>query len=411
MRQIVFVRFPGFYVASERPPESSSDEPLAVFRNGLVLDFSEEAVQWHLKAGISKRLARQRCPGLICVDHNPDHCRDLFEKLWNVFAALTPLVEPVDFHAGYLDLTGCIPKGKTVDSVMRSALMQIWFDSHLKAEWGGGRDRWLAHLAAGENHWLKLEDENAFLVRADVHRLGLDFDLCEKIQRYGILSVADLLAVPDTFFQTHLQIPEREILPFLQRGLSEVQALFPPSSIEVAIDVEGIYEEDLNRAMQLAAEKAESELASRNQQASEIEFVLHDTPPSPPLKRAGKSDFPSIYGGARGGNYVKVKPSRPVQTSSAIETLLREFVLSSHARHVRSIRLILSGLLPAASTQTELWQKLSPNIERSEKIARARQSLERKYGNRTLLSGSDYSQTVTPRFAQLIYARRGLYLP
>ncbi len=31
---------------------------------------------------------------------NPDVCMEPYERAWNVFAAITPIVEPADYHCG-----------------------------------------------------------------------------------------------------------------------------------------------------------------------------------------------------------------------------------------------------------------------------------------------------------------------
>jgi DNA polymerase-4 len=112
MHSIVFVRCPQFYVTAERSVGTPVDSPVAIIKDGIVIDASSEAEALGVRPGISRRLACQRCPSLQCVLYNPDHYKTCFHKVWSVFAEFTPLVEPIDLDERYIDLTVSMPEAK-----------------------------------------------------------------------------------------------------------------------------------------------------------------------------------------------------------------------------------------------------------------------------------------------------------
>lgn len=391
MRLVVYITYKFFYITVARQRERDlKDVPLAILRDNVVLDASREAEKWDVHPGISRRLAQQRCRGLVCTDFNPDHCRTLYEEVWRVFAEVTPLVEPVDFHAGYLDLTGCVPWGKTLTELVNERLSKVYSKTGLRGTWGGGRDKWLARLSCGENRWIAPSEEEAFLARVSVRRLGVAPDLCERFRRYGIRSVGELMNVPQSFFQTHLRIPTGELPLLLQRGGAPARALFPPPVVQAKKHLHWGDEMEICRAICHLSQRVARELDRSRQQAGHLRVILRS---------------------ANGETTLEMKPTRPLGSAETLERFIRRLIGEKKPERLREIRLILEDIVPLPRPQIELWQDKTQWLKKKTQIEKSRQVLERKYGFQTIRSGADYAKTVPPRFAQLVYARRGIYLP
>jgi hypothetical protein len=412
MRLIVFLHLQQFYVSAARslnllPPEASA----AVFRRDLVLDMSREARDSDVVPGISRKLARKRCPDLHCLEEDPDVSASLYNRVWNIFASRTPQVEPTDFHKGYLDLTGCIPRISSLAEVMEDARLQLRFDFGVESCWGGGQDKWIAHLARGENRFVLPEEEASFLEHVAVKRLGFSDDFRERLQRFGITTVSEILSVPSSFFQSHLQLAAGELQPYLERLKGDVKALFPPPDISATADLLWGDNAELSEALRVLAETAAAELREKHMQAGRLSFIC-------------------------GTQTLEHKFAKPLHDRATLEDLLRRFIIEQHlmppplhkeAKEHKSdpplftrgqggakrrLRIELSALTPYAEEQTELWRdRVHGASDKADRITKARQHLDRKFGYQTIQSGSDYSRRYPPRFAQLIFERRGIYIP
>jgi len=389
MHIIIFIKLQGFYRIAFRHAEAGlSEAPLAIFKDGSVLDLSPEATRWGVAEGNSKSLARHRCPGLVCVEHNPDLCAELFTRVWSEFARLTPQVEPVDFHQGFLDLTGCLPRNASVEDVVNASLLRLRFETGVEGVWGGGQNKWIAKLASGKG-WVSPFDENDFLNHVSIQRLGLDESLCERLQRYGILSVENLFKTPRAFLQSHLQLTSKELQPLFQKDTSPVRALFPPPVLYAETDPLWDHDGVIEQAIHALSEEAAQKLLECRQQCGFLRVTLRTT---------SREQVHSI------------KLAKPIRRADTFESALSRLITEDQTRNLRRISLSLENLSFAPQSQGALWQNSSRD-RLIEQIEKARSILDKKYGHLTIQSGRDFVRQAPPRFAQLIYARRGIYLP
>jgi nucleotidyltransferase/DNA polymerase involved in DNA repair len=384
MRAIVFVRLNGFYLAAEGSGSVSTGS-VAVFRGGEVLEVSVAAERWGVRAGISKRLARQRCPELGEIEHNPDLCRNLFHRIWCRLAELSPRVEPLDFHEGFLDLSG---SGRCAQSLMEEARWKIHFDAKVDFEWGGGEDRWMARLACGANRCVAAHEEAAFLKTVPLRALGLPPELRDRLLLYGIKTVAEFLTVPRSFFQSHLRIPAGIMEPFLRRDGGRVRALFPPRQMEIPRDLEA--GDDLAASLKAVAAEAAHRLAESGQQCGALRMILK----------------------TRGDSFTAEREfSIPLTGTATFEQALHVFARQTGRDDWCGVVLILRDLLPAAGPQFSLWQQRIQRDERAARCATVRARLNTKFGSQAIRTATDYARQRKPRFAQLVCAKRGILLP
>jgi hypothetical protein len=392
MLSIVFIEYTNFYLQSIKLKSPFAvEDAVAVIEENIVVDASAQAIAWGVYKGISSRLARQRCPGLIAHAYDPEAGKTLYHQLWKTFSGVTPQIEPVALNKAYLDLTGCVPRGKTLAGMMESLLWQVRFETGVLSRWGGGQDKWLARLSCGENKWIGPNEEANFLNHAPLSRLQLPEDILDKLFRYGLDTVGKLLTVPRSFFQTHLLWPDSERQKLLERVSDSVKFLYPPPEIKTEADLYWGSDEEIHEAVQKVADTAVQQLAELEQQATHLRIHL--------MSPENHSLFESTL-------------SKPIFKAGNLSEIIHRFIQESAPQRLKRITLILGQLTARIQPQAELWQGRKQHIaERTEKLESIRQVLDRKFGTQTLLSGSQYSKIMPPRFAQMIYARRGQYIP
>ena len=91
------------YVLAAREGGIEPDVPLIVTRNETVLDASPEVLERGVEIGMPMRRARRIASGVI-VAEEPSTVVALHERVWNILAAHTPLLEVLDYHEAVADL-------------------------------------------------------------------------------------------------------------------------------------------------------------------------------------------------------------------------------------------------------------------------------------------------------------------
>lgn len=389
MPKLLFFKHRGFFLRALADPVAVWEAPLAVLQDGVVLEASPVAEQWGIGPGISKRLAKRRLPVVEFVDFEPERCRPLYEQVWSLYAGFTPRIEPVDLSAGFLDVTGCGFGQPPLEQHIRAWAWRLHFELGLTLEWGGGEDRWLAALACGENRLISPAEEADFLRRTPAEKL-LPEDLCDRLKRFSVFTVADVLGLPRSFWERHLQQPAAQMEPLLRRGEVGVQALFPPPRIHAGIDLEWADKARLLPAAGGLCDDIAAQLRAAGLQAHalKLEFCNRE-------RRL----------------CLEEKPSKGVAEAAPLLRLLLDRIIAHDLRRLERITITCERLLPRAHAQADLWQNPLERETEAERLAALSARLQGKYGPQTLRAGAEYARTVPPRFAQLIWQRQGRYLP
>ncbi len=392
-RKIVFLTLSHFYLKALQLSEREvSSKPIAVVKDGMVLDVSREATRWGVKAGDWTRQANRRCPGLQTIEFNPDSYTDLYDRAWNVFAAITPIVEPTDYHQGYWDITGCeqCTGCKSSTELMRLATNHLLDAASIRCAWGCGKDKWMARLAGSDNRVVLPHEELAFLEHVPIQLLDIPEELVERFRRYGICTIAQLMNVPDAFLQSHLQLSKQELQQLRLRDSAPVRALFPPAQLDDKEILLWADDAEIDSALHNLTRRLRQELESRNLQAGMIKFTIQ----------------------TRQQNIVQEhKLTRPCSDPEHLNRLLHDLLPEKHSEEWREFRVILNNLTPRFQPQVDLWQNKHSITEVNHPLQAASERLQKKFGFQVLRSGTEYSHSVPPRFAQLIYELRGISLP
>ncbi len=195
-----------FYASIEqRDNPSLRGRPVAVGRppsvRGVVAAASYEARRFGVHSAMSSAVALRRCPELVMVPPNFTKYRAVSTQVFEIFRAVTPLVEPLSLDEAYLDVTENSwgePLGMTV---ARRVKDQIHAATGLTASAGVAPNKFLAKIASG---WKKPDGltviaprrVEAFLRVLPVEALwGVGPVTAERLHAVGVTKVPELRAI------------------------------------------------------------------------------------------------------------------------------------------------------------------------------------------------------------------------
>ena len=381
---IVFIIFPRFYLYGVQPSQK-----LVVIRNRTVLEASDEAA-WHgVRAGDTVRLARRRCPGLEVQEFRPEDYSDRFDQVWSKVAGFTPMVQTTDLHHGYLDITKDIKRFGDADTMVRSLNEELTKTTGLKFNWGGGADKWMAWLARGHNQFIIPAMESLVLSKLPIESMALPERVTERLHHFDIHTVAQVMALPLGFLESHLGFDRNFVLKFLTRHKEPVRPNFPRRKIEARVDTTESDENVLERTIAEVARTIVTQLAEAALQTSCLRI---------------------IYKTRERMHEVDHKLSQGILSERRLTKILLDLLPGGMPHNLKSIDVEAQGLLPRQVTQDLLWEKSLTN-NAGEQLERAQNKLHTRYGMDSLVTGSTAFARQQPRFAQLVYQSRGLTLP
>lgn len=196
-------------------------------RRGVVAAASYEARRFGVSSAMPTARARQLCSELVVLSGRYDRYAEVSARIMDVFAARTPLVEPIALDEAFLDVTGArrlLGDGPTIAAGLRDEIHQregLWcsvgvastkFVAKLASQAakpdGGPSRRRSAPSAPGDSATgsvrtgsgvVAVPDDGvlAFLHPLPVSALwGVGPATLERLRRHGLETVGDLAAVP-----------------------------------------------------------------------------------------------------------------------------------------------------------------------------------------------------------------------
>ena len=203
LRRIIHLDMDAFYASVEqRDDPALRGRPVVVGGHpegrGVVAAASYEARVFGIHSAMSMAKAVRLCPELEIVPPHFTKYRDVSREVFELFRAVTPLVEPLSLDEAYLDVTeNCW--GETLATPVAQRLRgQIKARTGLTASAGVAPNKFIAKIASG---WKKpdgltivpTERVESFLQRLPVSALwGVGPKTAAKLRRHGIERLVDV---------------------------------------------------------------------------------------------------------------------------------------------------------------------------------------------------------------------------
>src|ERR1700741_5004171 len=109
IRKIIHIDMDAFYASVEqRDNPELRGKPVAVGgsrERGVVAAASYEARQFGVHSAMPSIIAKRKCPDLIFVKPRFDAYKAISLQIREIFAAFTPIIEPLSLDEAYLDVT------------------------------------------------------------------------------------------------------------------------------------------------------------------------------------------------------------------------------------------------------------------------------------------------------------------
>jgi len=230
-RSILHVDMDAFFASVEvlDAPELAG-QPIIVGglpkQRGVVAAASYEVRKFGVHSAMSSYRAMQLCPDAIIIRPRQSRYIEISKRIFNIFMAYTPLVEPISIDEAFLDVTGSERLfGRAVD-IGRTIKSRIKSEIGLVASVGVAPNKFLAKLASDLDkpdgfRIIETGEAESLLAELPVSRLwGVGKVTQKTLAELGILKIKDLLAYPRDRLQARLGNPMEKLLE-LARGIDD----------------------------------------------------------------------------------------------------------------------------------------------------------------------------------------------
>ena len=170
---------------------------------GVVAAASYEARRFGCHSAMPMGRARRLCPQAIVLPPRFDLYGAKSKAVHEIFAAFTPIIEPIALDEAFLDVTGALRLLGTGAEIGAAIRARVKAETGLTASVGVAPNKLLAKLASDDakpDGMLVVEPgtELAFLHPHPVGRLwGVGPATLARLERFGVETIGDLAALPE----------------------------------------------------------------------------------------------------------------------------------------------------------------------------------------------------------------------
>ena len=151
-RKIVHIDMDAFFASVEqRDNPELRGKPVAVGgsrERGVVAAASYEAREFGVRSAMASVTAKRKCPHLTFVRPRFDVYRAVSLQIRTIFAAYTPIIEPLSLDEAYLDVTDNLKRVASATQIAEEIREKIRAETGLTASAGISYNKFLAKLAS-----------------------------------------------------------------------------------------------------------------------------------------------------------------------------------------------------------------------------------------------------------------------
>ncbi len=151
-RKIIHIDMDAFYASVEqRDDPELRGKPVAVGgsrERGVVAAASYEARAFGVHSAMPSITAKRKCPDLIFVKPRFDAYKAISLQIREIFAAYTPIIEPLSLDEAYLDVTENLRGIPSATQIAEEIRARIRAEIELTASAGVSYNKFLAKLAS-----------------------------------------------------------------------------------------------------------------------------------------------------------------------------------------------------------------------------------------------------------------------
>jgi DNA polymerase IV len=212
-RKIIHIDMDAFYASVEqRDDPELRGKPVAVGgsrERGVVAAASYEARAFGVHSAMPSITAKRKCPDLIFVKPRFDAYKAISLQIREIFAAYTPIIEPLSLDEAYLDVTENLRGIPSATQIAEEIRATIRAETELTASAGVSYNKFLAKLASDHRKpdglfVITPKMGPSFVETLPVRKFhGIGPATARKMARLGIETGLDLKGHTEGFLQHH----------------------------------------------------------------------------------------------------------------------------------------------------------------------------------------------------------------
>jgi DNA polymerase-4 len=287
LRKIIHIDMDAFYASVEqRDNPELRGKPVAVGgsrERGVVAAASYEARAFGVHSAMPSITAKRKCPDLIFVKPRFDAYKAISLQIREIFAAYTPIIEPLSLDEAYLDVTENLKGISLATQIAEEIRARIRAEIEITASAGVSYNKFLAKLASDHR-----KPDGLFVITP---KMGPSFVETLPVRKFHGIGPATARKMAQLGIETGLDL-KGQTLEFLQHHFSKAGAydywaargiderLVRADRIRKSVGAENTFPADL-----LTYEAARDALACRNrrQGVGVLRGLRHARPHRHPL--------------------------------------------------------------------------------------------------------------------------------